>query len=220
MKARLLRAGDRALLIEVGTVEEVLALTAALRAADLPEVTELVPAARTVLVHTDADLRSATGERLTAGLTALAEAAEPSTAVDADENVVTIPVRYDGPDLDEVASATGLDPAQIIELHTGSPWRAAFVGFAPGFAYLTGGPVSLRVPRRQQSRPSVPAGSVALAGEYSAVYPGVSPGGWQLIGRTELNLWDLSREPPGLISPGTRVRFVDAASAAGDRGTP
>ena len=218
MKARLLRAGDRAVLIEVGSVEDVLALTAAIRDAELTEVIDLVPAARTVLVRTDSDLRTATGWSLAERLTVIAESAGPMADTDRDHHEVSIPVRYDGPDLDDVASSTGLDRAQIVELHTKTLWRAAFVGFAPGFAYLTGGPAQLRVPRRKQSRPEVPAGSVALAGEYSAVYPRESPGGWQLIGTTEMNLWDLDREPPGMIRPGTWVRFVDSAVSAGDQG--
>lgn len=217
MKGRLLRAGDRAILIEVDSVGEVLALADALRAATLPEVTELVPAARTVLVRTEADVLSPAGERLRHRLTAVVDTTDTSDPTgDRESDEVVIPVRYDGPDLDDVAAQAGLDRERIIALHTGTSWRAAFIGFAPGFAYLTGGPAELRVSRRRQSRPTVPAGSVALAGEYSAVYPRESPGGWQLIGSTEVDMWDLDRKPPGMIQPGTRVRFTDA-DAVGNR---
>jgi KipI family sensor histidine kinase inhibitor len=123
-----------------------------------------------------------------------------------------IVVRYDGPDLDEVARLTGLTHAEVVAAHTGTPWRVAFGGFAPGFAYLVGGDPRLHVPRRERPRPSVPAGSVGLAGEFSGVYPRSSPGGWQLVGTTDAVLWDADREPPALLSPGTTVRFVDAAA--------
>ena len=96
--------------------------------------------------------------------------------------------------------------------HTGPPWRVAFGGFAPGFAYLIGGDPRLRVPRRDRPRPSVPAGAVGLAGEFSGVYPRSSPGGWQLIGTTEAVLWDVDRDPPALLRPGATVRFVDAGA--------
>jgi KipI family sensor histidine kinase inhibitor len=119
-------------------------------------------------------------------------------------------VTYDGPDLDDVTRLTGLSRAEVVAAHTGTPWRVAFGGFAPGFAYLVGGDPRLRVPRRVRPRPSVPAGSVALAGEFSGVYPRSSPGGWQLLGRTDTVLWDVDRDPPALLTPGTIVRFVDA----------
>ena len=108
--------------------------------------------------------------------------------------------------------STGLTAAEVIAAHTGNPWQAAFVGFAPGFAYLIGGDPRLRVARQPQSRPRVPGGSVALAGEYSAVYPRESPGGWQLIGRTTATLWDETAEPAAAIRPGRRVRFRDAGA--------
>jgi KipI family sensor histidine kinase inhibitor len=125
-------------------------------------------------------------------------------------DAVEIPVVYDGPDLADVARLTGLAADEVVAAHTGTPWRVAFSGFAPGFAYLVGGDPRLAVPRRERSRTSVPAGSVGLAGEYSGVYPRSSPGGWQLIGRTDAVLWDLDREPPALLRPGGEVRFVRA----------
>jgi len=124
--------------------------------------------------------------------------------------VLEIPVRYDGPDLAEVAARTGLTTAEVVTAHTATDWQVAFGGFAPGFAYLVGGDRRLRVPRRPEPRTAVPAGAVGLAGEYSAVYPRSSPGGWQLVGRTDVPVWDVERDPPALLQPGTLVRFVDA----------
>lgn len=228
MKARVLPAGDTALLVEVADVDEVLALTEAIRGAVLGEavsgvstlrgtsleetrshpldmrVVDLVPAARTVLVQTrdGADLA-----RLAGDLQAIAAGIQPRAA-ETDHDEVVIETRYDGVDLDEVAKLAGLSTDEVVAHHTGSTWRAAFVGFAPGFSYLTGGSAALRVPRRPEARTSVPAGSVALAGEYTAVYPRTSPGGWQLIGTTDAPLWELDRTPPALLPPGTWVRFV------------
>lgn len=122
--------------------------------------------------------------------------------------VIEIGVHYDGPDMAEVARLTGLSEAEVIAAHTGTPWRVAFTGFAPGFGYLVGGDLRLAVPRHPTPRPSVPAGSVGLAGEFSGVYPRASPGGWQLIGRTDAVLWDLDRTPPALLRPGVQVRFM------------
>jgi KipI family sensor histidine kinase inhibitor len=115
-----------------------------------------------------------------------------------------------------VAAVAGLTRAEVVAAHTGRPWRGAFAGFAPGFCYLTGGDDRLAVPRRHESRSSVPAGSVALAGGFSAVYPRESPGGWQLIGTTDAVLWDVDRQPPALISAGAWVRFVDVTANDAD----
>ena len=200
-----------------------LALDGALRAAVAAggahwrEVTDVVPAARTVLLLTRdrTDLAA-----LRAAVLALADSVRlergsaggsgPETAPNSHE--VEIPVRYDGPDLDDVARLTGLTTTEVVEAHTGTSWRVAFGGFAPGFAYLVGGDPRLRVPRRDRPRPSVPAGAVGLAGEFSGIYPRSSPGGWQLLGSTEAVLWDVDRDPPALLGPGTTVRFVDAGS--------
>jgi len=127
-------------------------------------------------------------------------------------DAVEILVHYDGPDLDEVCELTGLTRAEVVAAHTQTPWRVAFAGFSPGFAYLFGGDSRLQVPRRNEPRTSVPAGSVGLAGEFSAVYPRSSPGGWQLLGHTEAILWDVGHQPPALLQPGSLVQFVDAAS--------
>ena len=120
-----------------------------------------------------------------------------------------VPVVYDGEDLEDVARLTGLSREEVVAAHTGQLWRVAFGGFAPGFGYLVGEDDRLHVPRRAEARTRVPAGAVGLAGEYTGVYPRESPGGWQLIGRTELRLFDLDRDPPALLRPGARVRFVE-----------
>jgi biotin-dependent carboxylase-like uncharacterized protein len=132
----------------------------------------------------------------------------------ADGPLVEVGVCYDGEDLAEVARLCRLDAAEVVRAHTAAPWTVAFTGFAPGFAYLSGGDPRLDVPRRAEPRTRIPAGSVGLAGPFSGVYPRVSPGGWQLIGRTGLAMWDLARDEPALLAPGMRVRFVDAGPDA------
>ena len=117
---------------------------------------------------------------------------------------------YDGEDLAEVGRLTGLGERGVVEAHTGQTWTVAFAGFSPGFGYLIGQDDRLHVPRRDNPRTKVPAGSVGLAGEFSGVYPRESPGGWQLLGRTDLAMWDLDRDPPALLHPGVRVRFVES----------
>ena len=135
-------------------------------------------------------------------------AAEPAAD---DQDPLEIAVRYggpDGPDLDEVAAAHGLRPADVVERHAAARFRVLFLGFAPGFAYLGGLPPELATPRRAAPRERVPAGSVAVAGEHSAVYPRSMPGGWNLIGRTDAVLFDPRAEPPSPLVPGRIVRFV------------
>lgn len=198
--------GDVALLVEAADLPEVWALAAAARA--LEGVLDVVPAADTVLVM------AAAGHDLTALRRALEELAVDPGEADADAGETEIAVTYDGPDLDEVAELTGLSVDEVIEAHTGTPWRVGFAGFAPGFAYLVEGDERLRVARRDEPRTKVPAGSVGLAGEFSGVYPRPSPGGWQLIGRTDATLWDADRDPPALLAPGTRVRFTRARARA------
>jgi len=195
--------GDHALMLEFGSTADVLAWAAALRAAALPGVVDIVPASRTVLVKLDRPRhQGATRQRLRK-LRVTPEAATPADHHDE----AVIDVIYDGPDLTEVADRTGLSPAQIINAHTATRWRVGFSGFAPGFAYLIGGDSRLQVPRRSEPRTSVPAGSVALAGEFSAIYPRQSPGGWQLIGHTDAVLWDIDRPDPALLTPGMWVQF-------------
>jgi KipI family sensor histidine kinase inhibitor len=127
---------------------------------------------------------------------------------------------YDGADLADVAAHWGVSPAAAVALHSAIEYRVAFCGFAPGFAYLTGLPADRAVPRRATPRAAVPAGSVGLAGRYTGVYPSVSPGGWQLIGRTAERLWDTAREPAALLAPGTRVRFVPTTQAPDTAAAP
>ncbi len=195
--------GDRALLLEFEGTAEVLAWTDALRAADLAGVVDIVPAARTILVKlTESRYQAPTRQRL--------RRVRPSidTDIPSVERVdISIDVTYDGSDLDEVAGLTGLTTDEVVAAHTGQPWRVAFSGFAPGFAYLVGGDERLTVPRRSDPRTKVPVGSVGLAGQFSGIYPRESPGGWQLIGRTTAPLWDVERDNPALLTPGLWIRF-------------
>ena len=200
--------GDRALLVECGSGDEALALSAALRDQDLPGVIDIVPGARTVLV-------ALAGPQQRAGLRSRLAGfgiPQPRDTEPGPEEVV-IDVVYDGADLAAVAELTGLSAGGVVEAHTGTAWRVGFGGFAPGFAYLVGGDPRLAVPRRSEPRTRVPAGSVGLAGEFSGVYPRESPGGWQLIGRTDAVLWDTDRPQPALLMPGMWVRFRGTAPA-------
>lgn len=198
---KVLPFGDAALLVEVDGLPEVLALAAAVRAARPVGVLDVVPAARTVLLPVVPGTDLGEVRRAVLDLPV-----DPAAVPDGD--TVEIPVTYDGPDLADVARLIGLSSEEVVAAHTGTPWRVAFGGFAPGFAYLTGGDERLRVPRRDEPRTTVPAGAVGLAGEFSGVYPRPSPGGWQLIGSTDAVLWDADREPPALLAPGGWVRFV------------
>ena len=198
--------GDRALLVELGDTEHVVAWVDALRHRAPAGVADLVPAAETVLVVAEqgADL----GVLRTALHGIEAVGATASDAAEGAAGLVEIPVRYDGPDLGEVARLTGLAEAEVVTAHCAATWRVAFGGFAPGFGYLVGDDRRLEVPRRDSARTAVPAGAVGLAGSYTGVYPRESPGGWQLIGTTSVAMWDLERDPPALLRPGARVRFV------------
>ena len=200
----LLPYGDRAVLVELGSTQEAVAHAVALHARASDLVGEVVPAARTVLVV------AAEGASV-ADLRALLAGVAPASAADAGREapVVEVPVTYDGEDLADVAALTRLSEREVVAAHTGQTWQVAFGGFAPGFGYLIGQDERLHVPRRDESRTRVPAGAVGLAGEYSGIYPRSSPGGWQLIGRTDAVLWDLDRDPAALLAPGTRVRFVE-----------
>lgn len=197
--------GNCALLLECESTAEVLAWTSALRRAELPGVVDIVPASRTVLLKlAEPRYQAPTRQRLAKlEISAVDLAAEPPSG----KPDVIIDVVYDGPDLVEVGRLTGLDPVGVIAAHTGTLWRVGFGGFAPGFAYLVGGDPRLHVPRQQEPRTKVPAGAVGLAGEFSGVYPRESPGGWQLIGSTDVTLWDLERAEPALLTPGMWVQF-------------
>ena len=217
MTGRLLPSGERAVLVEVDTLEEVLELHRRLWVDDRPPgLLDAVTGARTLLLVVDSG-RALAGVRSTAqdALRHLSGAAA-ATSPDSEDADVELAVHYDGPDLAEVADLTGLSPREVVAAHTGRVWRVGFSGFAPGFAYLVGGDPRLDVPRRGTPRPRVPAGAVGLAGEFSGIYPRSSPGGWQLIGHTDEVLWDLDREPPALLRPGLRVQFVDADGVDAD----
>ncbi|MFD9085199.1 allophanate hydrolase subunit 1 [Streptomyces erythrochromogenes] len=202
---RTLVVGAQALLIEVDSADEVAALHAELlrrrEAGALGAVRDVVPAARTVLLD---------GVRDPAALGALIARWEVPPLTREEGPLVTVAVRYDGPDLAEVARLWGVAPGEVPGIVGAIGFRVAFCGFAPGFGYLTGLPEDLHVPRRDTPRTAVPAGSLALAGEYAGVYPRSSPGGWQLIGSTDAVLWDAEREPAALFAPGVRVRFTEA----------
>lgn len=209
---KVLAAGTSAVLVELDDLAAVLALRAALQRHPLPGVVEVVPAARTLLLRWDARPAPGAGAVAAALAPLLGPAARLAGAPqDDDERTVEVPVVYDGADLEDVARLVGLPPGEVVRRHSATPWSVAFTGFAPGFAYLVGGDPALRVPRREVPRTRVPAGAVGLAGEFSGVYPRASPGGWQLLGRTDLAVWDAGREPPALLRPGTRVRFTPAA---------
>jgi len=199
---RALPAGTTAILIDLDSLEQVMGLDAALRTAPPVGTVDLVPAARTVLVVFDA--ATTTAERVVADISGR----QISPAAERAGPLVEVPVLYDGEDLAEVAALSGLSEEEVVARHLGPEYRVAFCGFAPGFAYIVGGDPALRVPRRRSPRTAVPAGSVALADEFTGVYPRQMPGGWQLIGHTDAVLWDLDRDPPALLPPGTRVRFV------------
>ena len=203
---RILPSGEHAVLVELDDLSQTRALAELLRRDPVEGVREFVPAARTVLLIAEAGVRPA---NLAARVERL-ELTIPSTGEPAEQ--IDLPVRYDGPDLGDVAALTGLDEPGVVAAHTGQVWTVAFCGFLPGFGYLVGESDALRVPRRSTPRTAVPRGAVGLADEYTGAYPRRSPGGWQLIGTTDAVLWDAHREPAALLRPGVRVRFVDVSS--------
>ncbi|GAA0911658.1 allophanate hydrolase subunit 1 [Nonomuraea longicatena] len=197
-------AGEHGLLVETGALAVSHRLDALLRAERPEGVAEIVPGPESVLVVAPgADPAALRG--LLEGLLSAATAA--ASGPSAEGAVVVVPVTYDGADLAAVARETGLGVDEVVARHSGRELVVGWLGFAPGFAYLTGLDPLLHVPRLATPRTSVPAGSVAVAGPYSAVYPSASPGGWRLLGRTSLRIWDVAAEPPSLFRPGTRVRF-------------
>jgi KipI family sensor histidine kinase inhibitor len=192
--------GTTAVLAELSGLHDVLALQALLLEQPLPGQVDVLAAAETVMVRADSP---AAARRMASLLLELDLTAQSH----AEGKLVTIDTVYDGEDLAEVGRLTGLGAEGVVAAHTGQVWTVAFGGFAPGFGYMVGENQSLEVPRRSSPRTEVPAGAVALAGNYSAVYPRKSPGGWQLIGRTAARMWDLSRQQPALAAPGDRVQF-------------
>ncbi len=201
---KLLPCGDRALLAEFEALDTALAAHAHWSIAAAAGIVELVPAARTVLVRIDpAVLGLGAAEQWLTSHPPPREIARPTAAT------MVMPVVYDGHDLADVAEAWGCSPIAVADRHAAVDWQCAFIGFAPGFPYLVPVGATLPpVPRRATSRQVVPPGAVALAAEYCGIYPRASPGGWQLIGRTDTVLWDADRVPPALVTPGTRVRFT------------
>ena len=192
-------AGDRAALVEVPDNAAAVRLAQLLRR-ECAQVVDVVPGHCTVLATwtgAPPDLRALAAR-------ALGGAGPPAG------RTVELPVRYDGPDLAEVARLTGLSPEEVVARHLAVETTVAFLGFQPGFAYLLGIDPRLEVPRRAEPRTHVPGGSVAIAGPYSGVYPRESPGGWRLLGRTPAVMFDAGRTPPALLAPGDRVRFVAA----------
>jgi KipI family sensor histidine kinase inhibitor len=175
----------------------------ALRAEAFPEVADVVPGARTVLVELTPG-----AEPSEALLRALE--AEPPTAVTAEGTLHEIAVNYDGEDLPSIAALRNMKPEDVIELHMSVEYTVAFIGFQPGFPYLLGLPERLAVPRLPSPRVKVEWGSVAIAGEYTGIYPAATPGGWRLLGYTDVVLFDAARTPSSLLAPGDRVRFVRA----------
>lgn len=209
---RFLSASEDALLVELDDLAQTLAFHRALLDAPMAGIEELIPAARTVLVQYRPEILPRAA--LIAALRQRAGGATEGHAHASAGRLVDIPVRYDGADLAQVAELMGITVREVVQRHTAQPWQGAFAGFAPGFVYLAGGHASFAaIPRRATPRTRVPAGSVALAGDFSAVYPSASPGGWQLIGTTEIAMWDLVRAEPAYVQPGCRVRFIDAAAA-------
>lgn len=188
-------------LVELDDLSQTLGLYERLQQSPIAGVTSLVPAARTLLV-------SFAPERIAAGELARRLLAQPLTASDHIQGErIEIPVHYDGEDLDDVARLLDLTTDEVIRRHGEHDYRVAFCGFAPGFAYLADG-AGFDVPRRPTPRTSIPAGAVALADTFSGIYPTASPGGWQLIGTTPLDMWDIKRTPPALLQPGMWVRFI------------
>jgi len=196
--------GESALLVDLDSADRAQALATALRADPIPGVRALVPGLESVLV----ELQAGADADAVAGALDVVVPTLPSRAPAG--RVRTIPVRYGGdggPDLAEVAALCGLSPAEVVERHAAAELRVLFLGFAPGFAYLGDLPPELRVPRLATPRTRTPAGSVAIAGSMSGIYPADLPGGWRIIGRTEVRLFDPRRDPPTELMPGDVVRF-------------
>lgn len=200
MTRRLLPYGDRAWLLE--DLEDPVATAQTLRSWPWPADSgpETVVGARTCLLRFHGTPPSAAQVAAAADAPTVARTA-------AEDHSITLPVRYDGEDLADVAREAECSVAAVVAMHCGAVFRVAFLGFAPGFAYLEGLPEALRLPRRSVPRVHVPAGSVAIADRYSAVYPRDSPGGWHLLGRTEVLLFDAARAEPSTLRPGMTVRF-------------
>lgn len=208
---RMAPAGDRGLLVTIGTVidpallAEVLALDRALRDQRPAGLLSSVPSYASLLCHFDPTVTDAS--RLEDAIRQLEGRLDTSIPAGP---LLDVPTRYDGPDLAEVARRTNLTPAGVIEAHIGAEYLVYSVGFAPGFTYCGTLPEGLQVPRLASPRVRVSAGSVAIAGRQTGIYAVASPGGWNLIGRTDLPLFDINATPPVRFKPGDRLRFVPA----------
>ena len=195
-----------ALMVELDNLEQTLSLLASLKREPIAGIEELVPAACTLLVY----FRPASQSMAT--LIETISQRDVALRAERSSTRIAIPVHYDGEDLAEVADLMGITPVEVVQRHTGSHYTVAFPGFAPGFAYLTGGHASFDLPRRIVPRTRIPSGSVGLAGTFSGVYPQASPGGWQIIGTTPTAMWDITRDVPALLQPGDQVQFFDIAT--------
>jgi KipI family sensor histidine kinase inhibitor len=195
--------GERAVLAEVASLQEVLALHAALAASRPDGVVDLVAAARTVMVTVEPAVLSVSAARgwiLRAAMDA--EGAPPASGP-----VVEVPIQYDGPDLADTAQLLGVSVETLVSRHRDAAWTVAFTGFAPGFAYLVSADWPFDVPRLTAPRTRVPAGAVGVAAEFTGAYPRATPGGWRLIGSTGAVLFDAGSAEPALLTPGARVRL-------------
>ena len=229
--------GDSALLIRVAenfdesperALEEVLTAERSLRAAKIPGVVEVAPAYTTVAVFYDpagvirsgAPIENVFGwleERIRDAMSKKIAKGELSTAA-----IVEMPVCYDREfalDLDEVAQRAGVDPNEVVDLHSGAEYRVHCIGFTGGFPFLAGLPQKIATPRRETPRKEVPAGSVGIGGKQTGIYPIKSPGGWNIIGRTPLRLFDAQKNPPVVLRVGDRVRFRPITRAEFERST-
>ena len=211
MSASVKRVGTRALIVDLPDLQTVMDFYAALSATPLSRQTDVVAAARTVLVTFDSPTATTNAIDVLANYS-------PDTADLGSPRDIEIDVRYDGEDVETLAASLGMSPDELIDWHTSTNWVAAFGGFAPGFTYCVPDDASraLVIPRRDSPRTAVPAGAVALAGEFSAVYPRTSPGGWQLIGTTNTPMWDSTATPPALVAPGDRVHYRAVDALPGD----
>lgn len=207
---RILPMGERALLAEVDGLPDVLALHTRLDDSRPDGVVDLVPAARTVLVHIDPRRLPLSAARAWVQRMADGDAAAPRHA---EPEPVALDITYDGPDLAETAELLGVSPEALVRAHREAEWTVAFTGFAPGFGYLVSEEWAFDVPRLDSPRTRVPAGAVGLAGAFTGAYPRATPGGWRLIGTTSAPLFDPAADAPALLRPGARVRFVERTAA-------
>lgn len=218
---RFLVCGEDAIVVEFGDRidaslnDRVYALAAAIEAAALPAVLELVPTYRSLLVQYD--VRAATFGDMSAALRGVMADARPAAgAQPSGRKVFELPVVYgggDGPDLEDVAEHAGLPAEEVVRIHSGADYRVYMLGFAPGFPYLGGMDERIATPRLATPRVRVPAGSVGIAESQTGVYPMETPGGWRIIGRTPAPLFDPGADPPVAILPGSFIRFVPVSSA-------